>query len=75
MSIKIRNFVKNTAMEKVLRIVKKGEDDSNIKYWLTLTYEERLRNLETIRQEVIARFYGTGQEFQRVYRVVKRPQG
>lgn len=75
MSIKIRNFVKNTAMEKVLRIVKKGEDDSNIKYWLTLTYEERLRNLETIRQEVITRFYGTGQEFQRVYRVVKRPQG
>ncbi len=59
-------------MEKVLRIVKKGEDDSNIKYWLTLTHEERLRNLETIRQEVIARFYGTGQKFQRVYRVVER---
>ena len=59
-------------MEKVFRIVTQGEDDSNIKYWLTLTHEERLRNLETIRQEVIARFYDTGQEFQRVYKVVER---
>ncbi len=59
-------------MEKVIRIVKKGEDDSNIRYWLTLSYKERLLNLETIRQEVITRFYGTGQKFQRVYRVVER---
>ena len=59
-------------MEKVFKIVKKGEDDSNIKYWLTLTYEERLLNLEKIRQEVINRFYGTRQEFQRVYRVIER---
>jgi hypothetical protein len=59
-------------MEKVIRIVKKGEDDSNIKYWLKLTPEQRLRNLETIRQEVIFRFYGTGQKFQRVYRIVER---
>ena len=58
-------------MEKVIRIVKKGEDDSNIRYWLTLSYKERLLNLETIRQEVITRFYGTGQKFQRVYRVIK----
>ena len=60
-------------MEKVFRIVKKGEDNSNINYWLTLTHLERLSNLEAIRQEVIARFYdGTRQEFQRVYRVVER---
>ena len=59
-------------MEKVFKIVKKGEDDSNIKYWLTLTYEKRLLNLEKIRQEVINRFYGTRQEFQRVYRVIER---
>jgi hypothetical protein len=59
-------------MEKVFKIVKKGEDDSNIKYWLTLTYEERLLNLEKIRQEVINRFYGTRQEFQRVYRIIER---
>jgi hypothetical protein len=59
-------------MEKVFKIVKKGEDDSNIKYWLTLSHEERLLNLEKIRQEVINRFYGTRQEFQRVYRVIER---
>jgi hypothetical protein len=59
-------------MEKVIRVVKKGEDDSNIRYWLTLSYKERLLNLETIRQEVITRFYGTGQKFQRVYRVIER---
>jgi hypothetical protein len=59
-------------MEKVFKIVKKGEDDSNIKYWLTLSYEERLLNLEKIRQEVINRFYGTRQEFQRVYSVIER---
>jgi hypothetical protein len=66
-------FYKNIkTMEKVFKIVKKGEDDSNIKYWLTLTYEERLLNLEKIRQEVINRFYGTRQEFQRVYRIIER---
>ncbi len=59
-------------MEKVFRIVKKEEDNSNLYYWLRLSYKERLENLEKIRQEVIARFYGTGQEFQRVYRIVKR---
>ncbi|NJN35528.1 MAG: hypothetical protein HC817_15985 [Saprospiraceae bacterium] len=59
-------------MEKVFKIVKKGEDDSNQLYWLKLSYQERLENLEKIRQEVIARFYGTRQEFQRVHRIVKR---
>ncbi len=59
-------------MEKVFRIVKRGEDDSNLRYWLRLSYTERLTNLETIRQEVIARFYDTRPEFQRVYRIVKR---
>ena len=43
-------------MEKVFRIVKKEEDNSNLYYWLRLSYKERLENLEKIRQEVIARF-------------------
>ena len=63
---------KNRAMEKVFKIVKKGEDDSNLNYWYTLNYWERLENLEKIRQEVITHFYGTRQKFQRVYRIVKR---
>jgi hypothetical protein len=64
--------IKIEHMEKVFRIVKQGEDDSNLRYWLRLSYKERLENLEKIRQEVINQFYGTGQKFQRVYRIVKR---
>ena len=59
-------------MEKRFKIVKKGDDDSNLTYWLKLSYGERLENLEKMRQEVITRFYGTRQKFQRVYRIVKR---
>jgi adenine-specific DNA glycosylase len=59
-------------MEKVFRIVKQGEDDANLRYWARLSYAERLTNLETIRQEVITRFYGTRPQFQRVYRIIKR---
>ena len=59
-------------MEKVIRIVKKGEDDSNLLYWLSLSVQERMRQLEETRQEVNQRLYGTRQGFQRVYRVVKR---
>ena len=59
-------------MEKVIRVVKQDEDESNIDYWLTLSYEERLRNLEKLRNEIINRFYGTRQRFQRIYTIVKR---
>lgn len=60
-------------MEKVVRIVKMGEDDSNIKYWLSLSYQERMANLEKIRKEVNDRIYGVGhsQKVERVYRIVK----
>ena len=43
-------------MEKRFKIVKKGEDESNLNYWLKLSYGERLENLEKMRQEVITRF-------------------
>jgi len=59
-------------MEKVVRIVKKGEDDNNVKYWLSLSYQERIANSEKIRKEVNKRIYGTDKGFQRVYRIVKR---
>ncbi len=59
-------------MIKRIKIIKKGEDDSNIKYWLSLSYNERMAELETIRQFINNQKYGTGQRFQRVYRVVKR---
>jgi len=59
-------------MEKVVRIVKKGEDDSNLKYWLSRSYQERLLESERIRQEVIKRVYGGEQRMQRVCRIVKK---
>ncbi len=59
-------------MEKVVRIVKKGQDDSNLLYWLSLSEKERMVELEKIRQEINSKKYGTRQGFQRVYRVIER---
>ena len=59
-------------MKKIVRIVKKGNDDSNLLYWLSLNYDDRLKELETIRQQVNQWKYGSRQGFQRVYRIVKR---
>jgi len=59
-------------MEKVVRIVKKGEDNSNIRYWLTLTPTQRMTELQKIRTEVNKRLYADRKGLQRVYRVIKR---
>ena len=58
-------------MEKVVRIIKKGQDSSNLLYWLSLSKKERMAELEKIRQEINVEKYGTRQGFQRVYRVIK----
>jgi len=59
-------------MEKIVRIVKIGHDDSNLIYWLSRSFTQRLEELEKLRNEVNQRMYGNQQGFQRVYRVVKR---
>jgi hypothetical protein len=59
-------------MKKQIRIVKKGEDESNIDYWLSLSKPERMANLEKLRQEVEKGNDNTEQGFCRVYRIVKR---
>lgn len=59
-------------MEKIVRIVKKGQDDSNLLYWLSLSGKERMIELEKIRQEINSKKYGTRQGFQRVYRIIER---
>lgn len=58
-------------MEKVVRIVKLGDEDNELTYCLSISYEERIRELEGIRAEVNQRIYGTQSRLQRVYRVVK----
>jgi hypothetical protein len=59
-------------MEKVVRIVKLGEEDNEINYWLSTSYADRMTTLEHIRKEVNQRIYGTQSRLQRVYRIVKR---
>lgn len=59
-------------MEKRIRIVKKGEDNGNLLYWLSLTFQQRMSELEKIRELINKRRYGTQQGFQRVYRITKR---
>lgn len=63
---------KQVEVEKKLRIIKKGQDDSNLLYWLSLSIQDRMIELEKIRQFVNAKKYGTRQGFQRVYRVTQR---
>jgi hypothetical protein len=67
------NKTKKT-MKKEIRIVKKGEDESNIDDWVSLSAEERMKELGRIRQEYNRQHYGTQQGFQRVYRIIKRSQ-
>ena len=59
-------------MEKVVRIVKLGNEDNELNYWLSLSYVERISELERIRAEVNQRIYGTQSRLQRVCRIVKR---
>ena len=55
-----------------VRIYKKGEEPDDLIYWLSRPPIERIRALEEIRQQYNNWKYGTGLEFQRVYRIVKR---
>ncbi len=55
-----------------IRIVKKGQDDGNLLYWLSLSKAERMIELEKTREEVNLRLYGAEQGFQRVLRIIKR---
>lgn len=55
-----------------LVIYKKGEEPSDVVYWLSRPYEERLSNLEGIRREYNYWKYGAEPRLQRVYKVIKR---
>jgi hypothetical protein len=55
-----------------IRIYKKGEEPDESEYWLSRPPIERIRALEEIRKQYNDWKYGTGREFQRVYKIVKR---
>jgi hypothetical protein len=76
---KTTNFVKKTMelnFEGVDRaqiaVYKKGEEPSDVLFWLSRPAIERIRTLELIRAEYNQWKYGNQQGFQRIYRVVKR---
>ena len=55
-----------------IQVYKKGEEPSDLAYWLSVPPIERIRALEQIRKEYNDWKYGPERGFQRVYRVVKR---
>ncbi|MEY4926314.1 MAG: hypothetical protein RI894_750 [Bacteroidota bacterium] len=38
-------------MEKIIRKIKKGEDHATISYWLSQTYQQRMADLEAMREQ------------------------
>jgi hypothetical protein len=56
-----------------INIVRKDQE-SDVKYWLSKSYAERLEALEQIRKDYIKWKYGNDPGFQRVYKIVKRSQ-
>lgn len=59
---------------KRVKIVKKGSDDENLKYYLGLSYVERLKHLEKLRTDYI-KWKNTNDpksRLQRVYTITKR---
>jgi len=56
----------------IVRIYKKGEEPSELIYWLAQAPIDRIIALETIRKEYNQWKYGSEQRLQRVYRIIKR---
>jgi hypothetical protein len=56
----------------IVRIYKKGQEPDDVLYWLSRPAIDRIRALEEIRKQYNDWKYGTGQQFQRVYKIVKR---
>jgi hypothetical protein len=58
-----------------VRIYKKGQEPDDVLYWLSRPAIERIQALEEIRKQYNDWKYGPGQQFQRVYKIVKRKRG
>ncbi|WP_317898360.1 hypothetical protein [Aurantibacillus circumpalustris] len=59
-------------MEKVIKKFKLSEEPSDLNFWLTKSYTERLAALEKLKEHYIQFFLdGNRPGFQRVYRVIK----
>lgn len=62
-------------MEKVVAKIRLSKQGSDLEYWRSKTFAERLAALEEIRREYNSwKYTDAEQRFQRVYRVVKLKQ-
>lgn len=64
--------MEQATIQPILRIFKKGKEPDDVLYWLSRPPIERIVALEEIRKQYNDWKYGTGREFQRVYKIVKR---
>ncbi len=62
-------------MEKILKIVRLKDDNTDFLYWTSRTEIERLEAIETLRQQYINYKKDVQPRLQRVYRVVNQKQG
>ena len=60
------------AMQKKVVKLKLHDKQSDLSYWQSQSYQERLSQLEQIRQEYHQWKYNAEPRLQRVYKVVKR---
>lgn len=58
-------------MERVIKIINKGDEGFDAQYWSTKTSQERIAALEHFRNQYLTK-YGTRQRLQRVCRIIKR---
>ena len=58
-------------MERVIKVITKGEEGFDAQYWSTKTSQERISALEHLRNQYLTK-NGTRQRLQRVCRIIKR---
>ena len=61
-------------MDYSLKIINRKEDRSDLSYWLTKSYAERLEVIEFLRHQYI-KYTHASERLQKVCRVVNRKQG
>ena len=71
--LKLRKQINKMTERNYIRVVRKGEDNSNVLYFISLSKLERLNHLEQLRTQYfrLTKEDDSKQGFQRVYRTIK----
>lgn len=59
-------------MDKVLKIVKLKDKNTDFEFWKTQSYQKRLEAIEILRQQYINYKKNVQPGFQRVYRIINK---